>query len=37
MNPREKTPCEKREYHQSNVGDASKTTCTNISLIDKIK
>jgi hypothetical protein len=34
MNPREKTPWEKGEYHQSNVVDAKKITCTNISLTE---
>jgi predicted aspartyl protease len=37
MNPREKTPWEKGEDHQSNVGDAKKITCTRISLTEKIK
>jgi hypothetical protein len=37
MNPREKTPWEKWEYHQSNVGDAKKITCTRIALIERTK
>jgi hypothetical protein len=37
MNPRRKTPWEKGEDHQSNVGDAKKITCTRISLIEKKK
>jgi hypothetical protein len=32
MNPREKTPWEKGEDHQFNVGDAKKIMCTSISL-----
>jgi hypothetical protein len=32
-NPRKKTPWEKEEYHQSNVGDAKKTMCKMISLM----
>jgi hypothetical protein len=32
MNQRGKTPWEKEEDHQSNVGDAKKITCTRISL-----
>jgi hypothetical protein len=31
MNPRKKTPWEKREDHRSNVGNAKKITCTRIS------
>jgi hypothetical protein len=37
MNAREKTPWEKWEDHQSNVGDVKKTTCTRISLIENTK
>jgi hypothetical protein len=37
MNPREKTPWEKGEDHQSNVGDAKKITCTRISLTERTK
>jgi hypothetical protein len=37
MNPRGKTPWEKGEDHQSNVGDAKNITCTRISLAKKIK
>jgi hypothetical protein len=37
MNPREKTPWEKGEDHQSNVGDEKKITCTRISLTEKKK
>jgi hypothetical protein len=36
-NPRRKSPWEKREYHQYNVGDAKKNTCTGISLTEEIK
>jgi hypothetical protein len=32
INPRKKTSWEKGKDHQSNVGDAKKTTCTQISL-----
>jgi hypothetical protein len=31
VNPRNKTPWEKGEDHQSNVGDARNITCTRIS------
>jgi hypothetical protein len=34
-NPRRMIPCKKEEYHQSNVGDAKKITCTRISHIEK--
>jgi hypothetical protein len=37
MNPRGKTPWEKGEYHQTNVGDAKKIMCTRISIIEKTK
>ena len=37
MNPRDNTPWEKWEDHQSNVGDAKKITCTKISLTKKTK
>ena len=37
MNPREKTPWEKGEDHQSNVGDAKNITCTMISLTERTK
>jgi hypothetical protein len=37
MNPRWKTPWEKGEGYQSNVGDVKKITCTNISLTEKTK
>jgi hypothetical protein len=37
MNPRETTPWEKGEDHQSNVGDAKKITCTRISLTGNTK
>jgi hypothetical protein len=37
MNPRKRTPWEKREDHQSNVGDAKKIICTRISLIERTK
>jgi hypothetical protein len=32
-----KTPWEKREDHQYNVGDAKNTSCTRISLTEEIK
>jgi hypothetical protein len=35
MNPIKKTPWEKGEDHQSNVGDARKITCTRISHIER--
>jgi hypothetical protein len=35
MNTREKTPLEKGEEHQSNVGDVKKITCTRISHTEK--
>jgi hypothetical protein len=37
MNPRGKTPWEKWKDHQSNVGDAKRIICTNISLTKKTK
>jgi hypothetical protein len=37
MNPRRKTPWEKEEDHQSNVGGAKKITYTRISLTEEIK
>jgi hypothetical protein len=37
MNPRKKTPWEKGEDHQSNVGDTNKITCTRISHIERTK
>jgi hypothetical protein len=37
MNPRRKTPLEKEEDHQSNVGGANKITYTRISLIEETK
>jgi hypothetical protein len=37
MNPRNKTPWEKGEDHQSNVGDANKITCTRISHTERTK
>jgi hypothetical protein len=37
MNPRKKTPWGKGEYHQSNVGDANKITCTRIYLKERTK
>jgi hypothetical protein len=36
MNPRKKTPWEKGEDHQSNVGDGRKMTCTKF-YKDKVK
>jgi hypothetical protein len=33
MSPRQKTPLEKGEDHQSNVGDEKKIICTRISII----
>jgi hypothetical protein len=35
--PRRKIPWEKGEYHQSNVGNARKITCTRISHIERIE
>jgi hypothetical protein len=37
MKPRKKTPWEKEEDHQSNVGGANKITYTRISLTEEIK
>jgi hypothetical protein len=37
MEMREKTPWEKGEDHQSNVGDAKKITCTSIFLTKNTK
>jgi hypothetical protein len=37
VNPRNKTPWEKGEDHQSNVGDAMKITCTRISHTERTK
>jgi hypothetical protein len=37
VNPRKKTPWEKGEDHQSNVGGARKITCTRIAHTEKIE
>jgi hypothetical protein len=37
MNPIKKTPWEKGEDHQSNVGDEKKITCTRISHTKRIE
>jgi hypothetical protein len=37
MNPREKTPWEKGEDHQSKVVDENNITCTRISLMEITK
>ena len=37
MNPRENSPWEKWEDHQSNVGDAKNITCTRIDTIERME